>query len=120
MSSHIGGNGNGNGNCNGGCERKTPDAAATAMAHEWATAPRWHGIVRPYSAQEVCRLRGSVSIGSAVARLGAGRLWDLLHTEPAMMALGALTGNQAMHIVRAGLAAIYLKFLIVAAHSGYS
>jgi isocitrate lyase len=112
MSSHIGENGNGN--------IKPLDAAATAMAHEWATSPRWHGIVRPYSAQEVCRLRGSVAIEHTLARLGARRLWDLLHTEPYVAALGALTGNQAIQQVRAGLAAIYLSGWQVAADANTS
>ncbi|NUP09000.1 MAG: isocitrate lyase [Polyangiaceae bacterium] len=80
-----------------------------------AQAERWHGIVRPYTKAEVERLRGSVKIEYSLARLGAERLWNLLQTEPYVNALGALTGNQAMQQVRAGLKAIYLSGWQVAA-----
>jgi isocitrate lyase len=70
---------------------------------------RWDGVVRPYRADDVARLRGSFRIEHTLARLGAERLWDLLHTEPYVHALGALTGNQAIQQVRAGLKAIYLS-----------
>ncbi|HZU78262.1 MAG TPA: hypothetical protein VFA70_15950, partial [Dehalococcoidia bacterium] len=69
----------------------------------WKNDPRWEGIVRPYSAADVERLRGSVQIEHTLARLGAQRLWDLLHTRPFVPALGALTGNQAVQMVKAGL-----------------
>jgi isocitrate lyase len=78
---------------------------------------RFDGIVRPYSPQEVLRLRGSVHIQHSLAERGANRLWDLLHDEPYINALGAMTGNQAMQMVRAGLKAIYLSGWQVAADS---
>ncbi len=76
---------------------------------------RWQGILRPYSADDVERLRGSFHVEHTIAKLGAQRLWELLHTEPYVAALGALTGNQAMQQVRAGLQAIYLSGWQVAA-----
>jgi isocitrate lyase len=76
---------------------------------------RWDGIVRPYAAADVERLRGSVRIEYSLARLGAERLWHLLTTEPYVHALGALTGGQAVQMVRAGLQAIYLSGWQVAA-----
>jgi isocitrate lyase len=82
---------------------------------EWDNDPRWAGIVRPYRAEDVLRLRGSILVEHTLARLGAERLWGLLNTEPYLAALGALTGNQAMQQVRAGLKAIYLSGWQVAA-----
>src|SRR5215472_2476156 len=76
---------------------------------------RFEGVVRPYSAADVERLRGSVRIEHSLATLGARRLWELLHTESYVAALGALTGNQAVQQVRAGLKAIYLSGWQVAA-----
>ncbi len=76
---------------------------------------RWAGIVRPYSTEDVKRLRGSVRIEYTLATLGAKRLWDLMRTEPYVAALGALTGGQAVQMVRAGLQAIYLSGWQVAA-----
>jgi isocitrate lyase/hemerythrin len=76
---------------------------------------RWEGIARRYSKGDVEKLRGSVKIEHTLARLGAERLWDLLHTEPYLPALGALTGGQAVQMVRAGLKAIYLSGWQVAA-----
>src|SRR5690349_4999974 len=73
------------------------------------THPRWQGIVRPYRAEEVERLRPSVSIDYTLARLGAERLWSLLHEEPYVASLGAMTGNQAVEQVLAGLKAIYVS-----------
>ena len=70
---------------------------------------RWDGILRPYGDVDVARLRGSIRIEHTLARLGAERLWKLLHEEPYINALGALTGNQAMQMVRAGLKAIYVS-----------
>jgi isocitrate lyase len=78
-------------------------------------ARRYEGIVRPYAKADVERLRGSVQIEHTLARIGAVRLWELLHTEPFVGALGALTGNQAVQMVRAGLKAIYLSGWQVAA-----
>lgn len=84
------------------------------IADSWNT-PRFVGIVRPYTPEDVYRLRGSVQIEYTLARMGAERLWNLLHTEPYINALGALTGNQAMQQVKAGLKAIYLSGWQVAA-----
>lgn len=86
-----------------------------AIAAQWATDTRWRGIERPYGADEVLRLRGTVEIEHTLARLGAERLWQLLHSEDYVPALGALTGNQAVQQVRAGLKAIYLSGWQVAA-----
>ena len=79
------------------------------------TDARWNGITRPYSKDDVLRLRGSVVVEHTLARLGAERLWDLIHTEPYVHGLGALTGNQAVQQVRAGLHAIYVSGWQVAA-----
>ncbi|WP_129672589.1 isocitrate lyase [Candidatus Chloroploca sp. Khr17] len=84
------------------------------IAEVW-NSPRFAGIARGYSAEEVYRLRGSVQPESTLARMGAERLWDLLHTEPFVNTLGALTGNQAVQQVKAGLKAIYLSGWQVAA-----
>ncbi len=81
---------------------------------------RWKGIERPYTAEDVVRLRGSVQIEHTLARLGAERLWHLLHTEHHIKALGALTGNQAVQQVKAGLKAIYLSGWQVAADANLS
>jgi isocitrate lyase len=80
-----------------------------ALEKDWAENPRWKGVKRPYSAEDVVRLRGSVHIEHSLARRGAEKLWDLLETEPFVNTLGALTGNQAMQQVKAGLKAIYLS-----------
>jgi isocitrate lyase len=88
---------------------------ATRLEQEWATSLRWKDIERTYTAQEVIRLRGTVHEEHTLARLGAERLWSLLHSEDAVTALGALTGNQAVQQVRAGLQAIYLSGWQVAA-----
>lgn len=81
---------------------------------------RFEGITRPYTAEDVVRLRGSVQIEHTLARLGAERLWSLLHTEHHIKALGALTGNQAIQQVKAGLKAIYLSGWQVAADANLS
>jgi isocitrate lyase len=80
-----------------------------ALAESWKTDPRWKGVTRTYSAEDVQRLRGSVRIEYTLARLGAERLWELLHSEDYVAALGALTGNQAVQQVQAGLKAIYVS-----------
>jgi isocitrate lyase len=85
------------------------------LIRSWDSDPRWQGITRPYSAEDVVKLRGSIRIEHTLARMGAERLWDLLHTEPYVPTLGALTGNQAVQQVRAGLKAIYLSGWQVAA-----
>ncbi len=81
----------------------------TQLEKTWKTDPRWRGITRPYSAEDVVRLRGTIHIEYSLARLGAERLWDMLHNESYVAALGALTGNQAVQQVQAGLKAIYLS-----------
>jgi len=82
---------------------------AQRLEESWIQDPRWSGIERPYSGKDVVRLRGSIHIEHTLACLGAQRFWDLLHTEPYVKALGALTGNQAVQQVQAGLNAIYLS-----------
>src|SRR6476620_8473611 len=82
---------------------------------DWSTNPRWAGISRPYTPEDVVRLRGTVPVEHSLARLGAHKLWKSLHSEPFVNALGALTGNQAMQQVKAGLKAIYLSGWQVAA-----
>ena len=85
------------------------------VTREWRTSPRWTGIERTYTAQDVSRLSGSVRVEHTLARMGAERLWNLLHDEPYVPALGAVTGNQAVQQVKAGLKAIYLSGWQVAA-----
>ena len=89
--------------------------AVRNLEREWETDERWNGIVRDYTADDVERLRGSVEIKYTLAEMGAERLWRLLEEEPYVSALGALTGNQAIQQVRAGLKAIYLSGWQVAA-----
>ncbi len=79
------------------------------LERSWANDLRWKGIVRPYTARDVDKLRGTVQLDHSIARMGAERLWNLLHTEKFVRALGALTGNQAVQQVQAGLKAIYLS-----------
>ncbi|GAB3617225.1 isocitrate lyase [Okibacterium endophyticum] len=88
---------------------------AEELAAEWRDDPRWDGIRRDYSAEDVIALRGSVREEPTLARRGAENLWNLIHTEEWVAALGALTGNQAVQQVRAGLKAIYLSGWQVAA-----
>jgi isocitrate/methylisocitrate lyase len=99
--------GNGNG-------RRPADEAAR-LAAEWRDDPRWAGIEHDYTAADVVRLRGSVAVEHTLARRGANLLWRLLHDEDYVAALGALTGGQAVQMVRAGLKAIYLSGWQVAA-----
>ena len=82
---------------------------AQRLQKEWTESPRWKGIRRGYAADDVVRLRGSLVVEHTIARRGAERLWKLLQEEPFVNALGALTGNQAMQQVKAGLKAIYLS-----------
>jgi isocitrate lyase len=96
-------------------EEQIADLEAT-----WAEDPRWQGIERPYSAADVVRLRGSFQVKHTLAEMGAARLWHLLHDEDYVNALGALTGNQAMQQVKAGLKAIYLSGWQVAADANLS
>ncbi|OSM14829.1 isocitrate lyase [Bacillus toyonensis] len=90
------------------------------LQENWELDTRWKGITRPYSAEDVIRLRGSIDIEHTLARRGAEKLWTLLHTEDYINALGALTGNQAMQQVKAGLKAIYLSGWQVAADANLS
>ncbi|MGM0874522.1 MAG: isocitrate lyase [Bacillota bacterium] len=91
-----------------------------ALQESWELDKRWEGITRPYSAEEVIRLRGSIDIEHTLARRGAEKLWNYLHTEDYIHALGALTGNQAVQQVKAGLKAIYLSGWQVAADANLS
>jgi isocitrate/methylisocitrate lyase len=88
---------------------------AEALARSWENDSRWQGIERPYSAEQVMKLRSSFQVEYTIARLGSNRLWDLMNSEPYVQALGALTGNQAVQQVLAGLKAIYLSGWQVAA-----
>jgi isocitrate lyase len=94
--------------------------AIAQLERDWRENPRWQGIQRPYSAADVIRLRGSVQIEYTLAKLGAQRLWELMHSEPYVAALGALTGTQAVQMVQAGLKAIYLSGWQVAADANLS
>src|ERR1700731_20978 len=89
--------------------------AQAAMNEDWASNPRWRRVDRPYTAEDVLCLRGSIHIEHTLARMGAERLWELLQTEPYINALGAMTGNQAVQQVQAGLKAIYVSGWQVAA-----
>lgn len=93
---------------------------ARELQHSWESDPRWNGVKRDYNALEVVRLRGTVKIEHSLARQGAERLWNLIHDEEYVSALGALTGNQAVQQVRAGLKAIYLSGWQVAADANLS
>jgi len=94
---------------------KTTLPTAEQIRFDWQNNPRWKGITRPYQPADVVRLRGTVPIEHSLARHGAEKLWGYLHKEPFVNALGALTGNQAMQQVKAGLKAIYLSGWQVAA-----
>ncbi|HEX7020169.1 MAG TPA: isocitrate lyase [Gemmatimonadaceae bacterium] len=91
------------------------DHETRTLSHEWTTDSRWSGIQRRYSAEDVVRLRGSVRIEYTLARLGATRLWELLTSGEFVRTFGAMTGAQAVEMVRAGLQAIYLSGWQVAA-----
>ncbi len=93
---------------------------AKQLKQDWATNPRWKGVTRPYSAEDVVRLRGSVMIEHTLARRGAAKLWDLVNTEDFVPCLGALTGGQAVQQVKAGIKAIYLSGWQVAADGNTS
>jgi len=86
-----------------------------SIERDWEANSRWDGITRDYTAEDVLRLRGSIDIQYTLAEMGAERLWELLHSDTYVAALGALTGNQAIQQVRAGLKAIYLSGWQVAA-----
>jgi isocitrate lyase len=89
--------------------------AQAAMNQDWASNPRWKGVERSYTAEDVLRLRGSIHIEHTLARMGAERMWELLQTDAYINALGAMTGNQAVQQVQAGLKAIYVSGWQVAA-----
>jgi isocitrate lyase len=93
---------------------------AQNLANEWKSHPRWQGITRGYRAEDVVRLRGTVQVEHTLARLGAEKLWRYLKERPFVSALGALTGNQAMQQVKAGLDAIYLSGWQVAGDANLS
>ena len=93
---------------------------AQKLQKDWSESPRWRGIKRGYSADDVVRLRGSAPVEYSLARRGADKLWRLLHEEPFVNSLGALTGNQAMQQVKAGLKAIYLSGWQVAGDANLS
>src|SRR5713226_8432910 len=124
---HMPANGNGNGKHHTVPQRHLESllsdkehAAQYALAqdclnYDWATNQRWKGVERPYTAEDVLRLRGSIQIEHTLARMGAERLWELLQGEPYVHALGAMTGNQAVQQVQAGLKAIYVSGWQVAA-----
>ncbi|QLG86923.1 isocitrate lyase [Chitinibacter bivalviorum] len=93
----------------------TASERIAALEHDWKTNPRWAGVKRPYSAADVERLRGNLLQEYTIAKHGANKLWKLMHEQSYVHALGALTGNQAMQQVKAGLKAIYLSGWQVAA-----
>jgi isocitrate lyase len=93
---------------------------AASLETEWKTSARWNGVQRDYTAEDVIALRGSVAEEHTLARRGAENLWNLIHSEEWVPALGALTGNQAVQQVRAGLKAIYLSGWQVAADANLS
>src|SRR5204862_7880822 len=103
-------NGKSNGKTNGKVNGKS-----NGLDKEWASNSRWEGVTRPYSVEDVERLRGSILIEYTLARRGAERLWKLLQSESYVPALGAMTGNQAIQQVKAGLLAIYVSGWQVAA-----
>src|ERR1700681_3904855 len=82
---------------------------ADDLRRQWREAPRWRGVRRAYEAKDVVRLRGTIAVEHSIARITAEKLWRYLNEKPFVNALGALTGNQAMQQVKAGLDAIYLS-----------
>jgi isocitrate lyase len=100
--------------------QRTGGEPAALLRRQWAGDPRWAGIERSYTADDVVRLRGSVIEENTLARRGAERLWQQLTSKTYLRALGALTGNQAVQMVRAGLSAIYLSGWQVAADANLS
>ncbi|HDL41907.1 MAG TPA: isocitrate lyase [Actinobacteria bacterium] len=87
----------------------TADQRAAELTREWETSPRWTGVDRPYGAEDVVKLQGSFPIEHTLAKRGSETLWDLLRSEDYVHALGALSGGQAVQMVKAGLKAIYLS-----------
>jgi isocitrate lyase len=99
---------------------ETFEQRAEAIRNDWATNPRWEGVQRDYTAEEVVRLQGSFTVEQTIARRGAERLWDLLGTEDYINALGAMSGMQAVQMAKAGLKAIYLSGWQVAGDANLS
>ena len=95
--------------------KNTAIEKALAMEQDWKNNPRWKGITRPYKAEDVIKLSGSYTLEYSLAKMGADRLWEKLNSQPFIAGLGALTGNQAIQEVQAGLEAIYLSGWQVAA-----
>ena len=93
---------------------------AAALQHDWDTNPRWKGVKRDYTAEDVVRLRGSIRKDYALARSGSERLWDMMENQPYVNSLGALSGGQAVQMVKAGLEAIYLSGWQVAGDANLS
>ena len=91
------------------------DEFITSLNKEWKESPRWKGIKRPYSAEDVYKLRGTIHREFSIAKAGANRLWKLFHEEPYVAVLSAVTGNQSIQQVKAGLKAIYVSGWQVAA-----
>ena len=96
------------------------ETVATDLSAQWRDDGRWDGIERPYTAEEVVRLRGSIHVDHTLARIGSEKLWRLLHDEPYVAALGTLTGGQAVQMAKAGLKALYLSGWQVAADASQS
>ena len=82
---------------------------AQKLQKEWSENPRWRGIKRGYTAEDVVKLRGSIQVEHTLAKRGSEKLWNLVTTEPFVNSLGALTGNQALQQAKAGLKAVYLS-----------
>ncbi len=93
---------------------------AAALQHDWDTNPRWKGVKRDYTAEDVVRLRGSIRKDYALARSGSERLWNMMESQPYVNSLGAMTGGQAVQMVKAGLEAIYLSGWQVAGDANLS
>ena len=91
------------------------DLEVQRIKKDWTESPRWKGVKRGYTAEDVYRLRGSVQVEHTLARRGSEKLWKMMHERPFVNSLGALTGNQAMQQVKAGVPAIYLSGWQVAA-----
>jgi isocitrate lyase len=96
-------------------KRMSTPRSVSEIQNTWKNSPRWRGITRSYTAEDVAKLRGSVHVEHSIARMGAERLWHLMSTQPPVRALGAMTGNQAVQQVAAGLNGIYLSGWQVAA-----
>src|SRR5437870_12034376 len=96
------------------------DLEVARIKKDWAENPRWQGIKRGYTAEDVYRLRGSVQVEHTLARRGAEKLWKLMHERAFVNSLGAMSGNQAMQQVRAGVPAVYLSGWQVAADANDS